>query len=158
MQPLFVSFTAGGAAVCLLIAVWVPLFGRPFSADMIWIVVFLLVLGLFSWRMSRIGLYISDTAVRRQLFLWPRTIPWSEVGGIHTQTLMTPIGRRLEIWIDLKNGESVQTGVLFRDSLNSFMATEPSALTDNVTSAVAATRGREALDQLRSAHRKAAKA
>ena len=151
-QPLFVSFTAAAAALCGLIVVWVLLFARPFNAGLAGVVAGVLVLGLFAWRLNRMGVYIGETAVRHRSFAWTRTVPWSEVDGVHTQPLTTPAGQRVEIWIDLKNGKSLQTGVLFKDSLNSFIATEPSAPSEHVTAVVTAARGRAALDRLRLAH------
>lgn len=64
----------------------------------------------FAWRLPRIGLAISDAAVRVRWLLRTRTFGWNQVGRFHTARDILVPGR---LWIELTDGIQVRTPIQY---------------------------------------------
>lgn len=117
----------------------------------LWIGVLLVVIAAIAWRISRLGFYVGTNGVRKRSFLTTRTVRWAEVAGIDAFQTGTP--KEFEIRIELKDGEPLRTGVLFRESLTHRLIPDPASPLDSfkIMNLVSEHRGEQILEQLRAA-------
>jgi hypothetical protein len=77
--------------------------------------VFVLLLMSFSWRLNRMGLWMSKRGVRHRSVVWTTTIPWAEVVRFEVRKDPAPMGwlNTRTIWIVRKNGSAVATTITY---------------------------------------------
>jgi PH (Pleckstrin Homology) domain-containing protein len=137
------------------------------------IVVFAALWTAGAWRMSRMGVWVSDSGVRVRTFLRTRTVAWPDVARFEIRAATQGQGGRYAadlraqaVWMVLKDGAAIQTPIGFSLSkASSYLPSKPptwrnaameAALAANENNAVVASeaRARGALGELRAALRR----
>ena len=80
---------------------------------------FVVVLLLVGWRVFRVGVYVSDSALRIRHLLRTRTLRWSEIDQV-TSRPARMLGRatvRHAIWVVPRQGRPVETPVQLEDEV-----------------------------------------
>jgi hypothetical protein len=87
------------------------------------VITFMLLWTLASWRLSRMGVYISDRGVRVRRFSRTRTEPWSSIARFEDQPVTKGLGswsaRILEmrtICVILRDGHTIETPLGYRST------------------------------------------
>ncbi|MBP2320644.1 hypothetical protein JOF56_001029 [Kibdelosporangium banguiense] len=121
-------FTAVGAAATLgvlfLVIRGIIIRGhlQPGWPAVLLVVLFLAAWTTFAFRMSRIGVFVSDIGVRNRSILRTQTIPWANVKRFETRPMIKGLGssyagmlRAHAVWILLRDSSALQTSLVFRD-------------------------------------------
>jgi hypothetical protein len=103
-------------------------------------VLFLAAWTAFAFRMSRVGVFVSDTGVRNRSMLRTQTIPWANVKRFETRPMTKGLGssyagmlRAHAVWILLSDSSALQTSLVFRDKTSFLPAKGLTKLGDVVT-------------------------
>jgi hypothetical protein len=78
---------------------------------------FVLVLAAIGWRMYRVGVYVSDDALRVRHLLRTRTLRWGQIDHVSSQPARM-LGRptvRHAIWVVPRKGQAFETPVQLED-------------------------------------------